>query len=210
LDHLQDLSHLHCCIPKLLSHNPRGLRKLFYRLFRTSKSKALPFFEVVLDLLYSLNPEGTWLQAMGMDYLLTEVNIFVLLTKWFHERPEIKDWLLKLATAPQPKRVSRVSLAEWFIWPTQVSPVMVIPQKDEPKDESHCSLPPLDPILQPVGMKARTEVENRPMPSSSEFTGPERVVMISLDGPSAPFQYRTISTAKRVKFQEGLEVGKRH
>ena len=102
LDHLQDLSHLHCCIPKLLSHNPRGLRKLFYRLSRTSKPIALPFLETLLDLLYSLNPEGTWLQAVGMDFLLTDVKILILLAGWFHQRAEIKEWLLTLAATPRP------------------------------------------------------------------------------------------------------------
>ena len=48
LEHLQNLSHLHCCIPKLLSHNPRGLRKLS----RTPKPTSLPFFEILFDLLF--------------------------------------------------------------------------------------------------------------------------------------------------------------
>ena len=90
---------------------------------------------------------------MGMDHFLTEVKTF------------------KLATAPQPKRKSRISIAERYIWPTQVTPVMVIPQKDEFKDKLHCSLPSLNPILQPVGMKARTEVENQPTPTFAEITG---------------------------------------
>ena len=123
LNHLQDLSHLHCCIPKLLSHNHRGLRKLFYRLSRTSKPIALPFLETLLDLLYSLNPEGTWLQAVGMNYLVTEVKIFTLLAEWFHKRIEIKEWLLSLAAAPRLKRKYCISIAEWYLLPAQAPPV---------------------------------------------------------------------------------------
>src|SRR3989338_1220260 len=107
---ISKISHLHCCIPKLLSHNPRGLRKLFWRLSRTPKSTSLPFFEILFDLLYSLNLEGTWLQAMGMDYLLTDVKIFTLLAGWFQQRTDIKEWLLALAATPLPKRKYRISI----------------------------------------------------------------------------------------------------
>jgi len=38
--------------------------------------------------------------------------------------------------------------------------------------------------------------------SSSSFEGVERVAMISLSGPAPPFQYRTISTTKKTRFQD--------
>ena len=205
LNHLQDLSHLHCCIPKLLSHNPRGLRKLFYRLSRTSKPIALPFLETLLDLLYSLNPEGTWLQAVGMNYLVTEVKIFTLLAEWFHKRIEIKEWLLSLAAAPRLKRKYRISIAEWYLLPAQAPPVVINPHDPPPPSPSHQSL-----IM-------NAEIENQPIPKDGKTALPpvdvDRMIMISLDGPVAPFQYRKISTTKRVRFQGGVglkEGDKRH
>ena len=210
LDHLQDLSHLHCCIPKLLSHNPRGLRKLFYRLSRTSKPTAIPFLETLLDLLYSLNPEGTWLQAVGMDFLLTDVKIFTLLAGWFHQRTEIKEWLVSLAVAPQPKRKYRISISEWYLLPAQIPPGVTMQ-----KDERHI---PLSPILQPLRVKA--DAENLPVqkeekiaPTPADPPETDKVIMISLDGPPARFQYQKISKVKRVRFPEDLgstEGGKRH
>src|SRR3989338_6519454 len=149
--------HHHCCIPKLLSHNPRGLRKLFYRLSRTSKPFGLPFLETLLDLLYSLNRGGTWLQAVGMDYLVTEVKIFNLLAGWFQQLTDIKEWLLTIAAAPRPKRKYRISIADWYLLPAQV------------KDKSHDLLPPLlSPSYQPFTMNA--EIENEPIPKEEKIT----------------------------------------
>lgn len=113
-----------------------------------------------------------------MDYLLTDVKIFTLLTGWFQQRNEIKEWLLALAAASQPKRRHRIAVAEWYLLHTQTPPVVIRHQKE-------------------------TETENQPSET-------DRMIMISLDSSTAPLQYRTISTTKRVRFQEDVEGGKRH
>ena len=185
-----------------MSHNPRGLRKLFWRLSHTPKATAIPFFETLLDLLYSLNPEGTWLQAVGMDYLLTDVKIFTLLAGWFHERKEIKEWLLSLATAPLPKRKYRISIAEWFLLPE----LSARHQKDEPKDELHHSFSLLDPLTSDIHVSGAENdpVQKEVISTPAGTSEAERMIMVSLDGPVAPFQYRKISpTVKRVRFLEG-------
>ena len=206
-EHFQDLSHLHCCIPKLLSHNPRGLRRLFGRLAGTPKSTALPFLEILLDLLFSLNPEGTWLRAAGMEYLITQLNIFTLLPEWFHRRIEIKEWLLALADIPLPKRKPRISFAEWYLLPDIAPHVLVRNPKDKKDDHS----PILGPISQPSTAKMEpAQQENKPEPARVAVAGAERIVMISLDVPAASFQYRKIATAKRDRILEDFRKPERN
>ena len=78
------------------------------------------------------------------------------------------------------------------------------------KDERHI---PLSPILQPLRVNA--DAENLPVQKEEKIAPPEtdKVIMISLDGPPARFQYQKISRVKRVRFPEGVgleEGGKRH
>ena len=73
--HFQDRAHLECCIPNILSHNHKGLRKLLWRLANTSKRSAVPFLETLLRLLFTLNPSGSLLLEAGLDYLMTEMNV---------------------------------------------------------------------------------------------------------------------------------------
>ena len=63
---------------------------------------------------------------------------------------------------------------------------------------------PLSPSLQPLRVK--TEAENQQEEKVTADTNEtDRMIMISLEGPIAPFQYRKISTAKRLRFPEKVE-----
>ena len=171
-EHLQDLSHLHCCTPKLLSHNPRGLRRLLGRLTGTPKSTALPFLETLLDLLFSgnlprlalLSEPRRLLAPSSWDGIPSNPTQHIHSLGWMvPQRVEIKEWLLTLAGAPLPKRKPRISFAEWYLLPDTVPHIMIPKPKDKKGDQSHVSLSPiLSFILQPS--TAKTSLRPQPSP----------------------------------------------
>ena len=121
--HFQDRAHLECCIPNILSHNHKGLRKLLWRLANTSKRSAIPFLETLLPLLFALNPSGSWLLEAGIDYLMTEMNVLKLLSRWFEVQVDIRDWLIDLTNRPLPVRAIKTHNAQpWFLLPLPASP----------------------------------------------------------------------------------------
>jgi len=195
LDHLSDFSHLHCCIPKVLSHHPRGLRKLICHLANTPAHTSIPFLKTLLDLLYSLNPDGTWLVAVGMDYLVIQANVFTLLSCWLQERTDIKEWLLRLSSIKSKglrQREHRTSFESWYCLPPE--------KKVQPL--SHLKSPILERLTVKEGAYTNENQETKQdeklpsipslslTPSKSSVT--ERIVMISFDSATNPFQYRKI------------------
>ena len=86
-----------------------------------------------------------------MDYLLTDVKIFTLLAEWFHQRTEIKEWLLALAAAPQPKRKHHIAVAEWYLLPAQVPPVVIVHQKEADAENQPISKQRMSPLARQTG-----------------------------------------------------------
>ena len=214
--HFQDRAHLECCIPNILSHNHRGLRKLLWRLANTSKFLAIPFLETLLQLLFTLNPSGSWLIEAGLDYLMTEMNVLTLLNGWFEVHSEIRNWLLNLTNRPLPVRTRKPQIRPWFLLPLPSS--SSIPHQGRNKEDSLFQENQCQLIA--TGKHLPLTVQSNPL-DSLPVTNPkdpsvDRVAMIvPTASTSSSFKYRKANAAtvlpKRVRFQDDYTFNsKRH
>ena len=220
--HFQDRAHLECCIPKILSHNHRGLRKLLWRLANSSKRSAIPFLETLLPLLFTLNPSGSWLLAAGLDYLMTEMNALKLLSGWFEVHADIRNWLLNLTNRPLPVRAIKHNVRPWFLLPLPSSSIPVqgvnkednLPQENRLRTREHPSLtmcPTVSSESNPLVSLPVTNTEDLSV-SLTTIDNQNSLDRVAIIVPTASFKYRKATTLpKRVRFQDDYTFNsKRH